>query len=72
MDRSVGAEVHIRLDKQAGTEDCEIEVRAAEAWMLMQALALLTIKCAQQMGYGVAEMVARLATVLLAPQDTAD
>lgn len=38
-----------------------------EGWMLTQGLALLTIKCAQQLGYGIEEMVARLATVLLAP-----
>ena len=67
MDRNLKAEVHILLDKKAGKEDCRMEVRAEEAWMLMQGMALLTIKCAQSLGYGVEEMIARLATVLLAP-----
>lgn len=67
MDQNMMADVHILLEKQAGNEDCKIEVRAEEAWMLLQGLALLTVKCAQHMGYGIDEMIARLATVLLAP-----
>ncbi|MBR4289083.1 MAG: hypothetical protein IKT52_00375 [Oscillospiraceae bacterium] len=69
MEQKLKADVHIRLDKREGQEDCQIEVRAEEAWMLLQGLALLTIKCAQHLGYGADEMIARLATVLLAPVD---
>lgn len=67
MEQNLKADVHILLDKKAGNEDCQIEVRAEEAWMLLQGMALLTVKCAQHMGYGIEEMIARLATVLLAP-----
>lgn len=69
MDRNLSAEVHILLEKKAGEAEFRTELRAEEDWMLVQALALLTIKCAQHLGYGVDEMVARLATVLLAPAD---
>ena len=67
MEQSLKAEVHIRLDKRAEEDQYEIELQAEQAWMLLQGLALVTIKCAQQLGYGIEEMVARLATVLLAP-----
>lgn len=67
MDRNLSAEVHILLEKKAGEEAFRTELRAEEDWMLMQGLALLTIKCAQQLGYSVDEMVTRLAVVLLAP-----
>lgn len=69
MERNMKANVHILLEKQVGNEECKIEIRADEAWMLLQALALLIIKCAQHLGYGIDEMIARLATVLLAPAD---
>ena len=69
MERNVKADVHILLEKQAGNEECQIEVRAEEAWMLVQGLALLIVKCARHLGYGIDEIIARLATVLLAPVD---
>lgn len=67
MEQNLNAEVHILLEKKAGEEEFRTELRAEEGWMLTQGLALLTIKCAQQLGYGIDEMIARLATVLLAP-----
>lgn len=67
MEHSMNASVHILLEKKAGEEEFRTELRAEEGWMLTQGLALLTIKCAQQLGYGIEEMIARLATVLLAP-----
>lgn len=67
MDKNLNAKVHILLEKKAGEEEFRTELQAEEGWMLTQGLALLTIKCAQQLGYGIEEMVARLATVLLAP-----
>ena len=69
MDRNLSAEVHILLEKKAGEAEFRTELRAEEGWMLTQGLALLTIKCAQHLGYGIEEMIARLATVLLAPGD---
>ena len=69
MDRNLKADVHILLEKQAGSEDCRMEIRTAEAWMLVQALALLIIKCAHHLGYSIEELIARLATVLLAPAE---
>ncbi len=69
MDQNMKADVHILLEKKAGEAEFRTELRAEEGWMLTQGLALLTIKCAQQLGYGIEEMVARLATVLLAPAD---
>lgn len=69
MEKDLNIEVHILLDKQAGEERFRTELRAEEGWMLTQALALLTVKCAQQLGYGIEEMLARLATVLLAPRE---
>lgn len=69
MEQSVNANVHILLEKKAGEENFTTELRAEEGWMLTQGLALLTIKCAQQLGCGIEEMVARLATVLLAPAE---
>lgn len=69
MEKSLNAKVHILLEKKAGEEEFRTELRAEEGWMLTQGLALLTIKCAQQLGYGIEEMVARLATVLLAPAE---
>lgn len=67
MEQRMNASVHILLEKKAGEEEFRTELRAEEGWMLTQGLALLTIRCAQQLGYGIEEMVARLATVLLAP-----
>lgn len=67
MDKNLNVEVHILLEKKAGEEEFRTELQAEDGWMLTQGLALLTIKCAQQLGYGIEEMVARLATVLLAP-----
>ena len=67
MEQNLNAEVHILLEKKAGEENYTTELRAQNGWMLTQGLALLIIKCAQQLGYGIEEMVARLATVLLAP-----
>lgn len=69
MDKNLNAKVHILLEKKAGEEEFRTELQAEEGWMLTQGLALLTIKCAQQLGYGIEEMVARLATVLLAPAE---
>ena len=69
MEKSLNAKVHILLEKKAGEEEFRTELRAEEGWMMTQGLALLTIKCAQQLGYGIEEMVARLATVLLAPAE---
>lgn len=67
MEQNLKADVHILLEKKVGEEEFQTELRAEEGWMLTQGLALLTIKCAQQLGYDIEEMVTRLATVLLAP-----
>ena len=72
MEQSMNASVHILLEKKAGEEEFRTELRAEDGWMLTQGLALLTIKCAQQLGYGIDEMIARLATVLLAPPENRD
>ena len=71
IQKRMGDEVHIRLDKMPGTEDFSRDIRASSTTALIQGLAVLMLLAAEMTEASVENVYAKVATVLFTDREEA-
>lgn len=72
MEEGRMASARIRLEKNAGDENFEISMEASSASAMLNGIAVLIRRYAEEMGMSVGSVLAILATVMLGKRGTAE